>query len=363
VAATAAVLTLMAAPVPAHAADGDVRVTVDLGDSITTGRPHGVNVRFRNNTNTSILDVRAAITVHLDGLQPDAVSLTSGGQELPKASNGSDVIFTDLHAFATRLRAGSSASRTYTITFDPSVPPGSVDVTATALDAFGQQLGSGSATADLRQGNGASPSRTPSPSKSAPPPVNVPLPTGTVSIAPLGGDGGRTTPLSNDDSGGIATLPYILGAFLVLIGGAILWLLLRKPKTPAQVAQPAWDGDGDYAVVRPPTLGYPSGPRAAAPTAMMPVVTDERTATMPRHGSAVSGPAGRGAGASLGGGGLVAGGGPRPTRDVRPQDRPQRDPGRHTSELPVGGTRPTLPTFDPWADSVAPDDPTIPPRG
>jgi hypothetical protein len=353
VAATAAVLIVVAAPGPAFA-DDTVRVSVDLGSSITAGRPHSVDVRFRNQTNASILDVRASIDVHLDGLQPGMVSLTFGGQALPASSNGGDVVFTDLRPITNRLRAGSSTARTYTITFDPSVPPGSVGVTVTATDGFGQALGSGSDNADLRAANGATPSHTPRPSLSAPPTVNVPLPTGTVSIAPLGGDGGRTTPLANDSSG-IATLPYILGAFLVLIGGAILWLLLRKPKTPAEVAQPAYDGD-DYVVVRPPTLGYPAGPRAAAPTAMLPVVTDERaTTTMPRPG-----PAGRrsGPGGPVGGP-PVGGGGPRPMRD----QRPQRDAGYNTRELPVGGTRPTLPSSDPWEGQTGPDDPTLPPRG
>ncbi len=347
--ATAAVLAALVPAAAAQAADDDVRVSVsNLPSSMTAGQTHSFSVRFQNHaSDKQAIDApRAAIVIRLDGLQPDAVHVTLRGGELPKTTDGANVVFTDLQPLTLQLRDGRTVSRTYSIKFDPSAPSGQADVTAIALDSANNQRGSGSDSTNVRGGAAQAtptprPSHTPSPSPSPPPAVTVPIQSGTpASLAPL--DNKDASALAADSSGGAPVLVYVLGGVLMLIGATILWLLFRKPKAEGAAVAGDFDPNG------PPTLGYPAGgphaggPRAAAPTAMLPVISDARTTTMqPTRPGPIGPRPGPGAMAT----------GPMPGPGL---GGPRRDP-RPTAENPRVAGRPHQPV-DPWAATADIDD-------
>lgn len=278
VAASAAVLggllAAVASATPAHAEDGDVKVTLSgLDSSLRAGRNEDFTVRTENRLDQEINAVRRVIVVRLDGLNPDQVNVSArgGGVPMVKSSSGSGEVRFD-EALGYRLAPdgdrGDSDSVTLTIRFNQSAPGGEVTVTAYAM-RFGAILGSASDTMDLKSD---APTPTPTPSSEAPATSAPPTGAGPTQVQTLDPE----TVAGITDASGIPPFLYVLGAVLVLLGGGILWLLFR-PEKPALVegyGVPAAYDTRAYEQVRPPSLGYPA-PRHGAnlnPTTVMPAV-------------------------------------------------------------------------------------------
>jgi hypothetical protein len=289
-AATVAALAAVIPATAAHAADDSVQVSIgNLSSSFTAGsRGHSFTVRLTNKTKANIVNPHVALAVHLDGLSPDQVDITRTFGGLPKSNNGGDVVFTDPEPATTLpLTPGRSISRTYTLTFGPQAPSGQGQLTAIALSSDNSELGSGSAGFSVHSGNpAATASPTPGPSHSASPAATVPVaePTATVPVVPLG-NGGQTAPLASNSSG-VPVFVYIMGAVLVAMGGAILWVLFRNPRgEPAVAGVPDEYGPGYRGPAYQPTYPPDPGPgfggaRTSAPTAQMPIVRDPRSTTL-----------------------------------------------------------------------------------
>jgi hypothetical protein len=287
-AASAAVLATLVPATMASAADHDVQVSLSsLTSSMTAGgRPDNFSIRFENRTDQPIENVRTAIVVDLPGLPADQVHIVRFGVELNRSSNGNGQV-TFREAFGQRLEPNRGSSRNYTIQFGAGAPAGRANVTAFALTAAGEQLGAGHDSLTLKSANGpGQPTFTPAPTTPAPttPAATVPAPVQTgpqVSIAPLAGNG---VDIGAGKGGGVPVILYVLGGILVAIGGAILWLLFRRPKDAelATVAYPSGGPAGPYEAGRPRSLGYPNlPPPVSAPTAVLPVVGDQPRAMPP----------------------------------------------------------------------------------
>ena len=349
---TGAVVAAALLPASSAFAADDVTVSISgFNSTQTADRQDNFQVSLRNRTNKAIENLRVTLTVHLDGLSADAVRITRGFTQLGGSGNGSDVSFSDPEPLP-RLSGGRSASRGYIITFLGNAPSGKAELTVTASDGNGE-LGSATRETNVKAGaaSSASPSAKPTSSAST---YAVPIPSNTVSIGALGG-GGQTLPAS-DSGGGVPVILYIMGGILVAMGGAILWVLFRRPSEDRERVEAALVDP-----TRPATLGYPVAPRHSAPTAMLPVVSEAgTTATLPRR-RGQGGPGGPGATGPVGPGGPGFGpgyGGPAPMGNPGPGGGPGYGrPGpqdRTTAFNPRLGDRPG-PAADPWADSSVDD--------
>ena len=358
-----ATATALAALLPASAAlaADDVEVSLSgLNSTQTAGdqTPDTFSVRFQNHTKQTFSNVHAAFLVEVPGLPPESVRILHNDRELARSTNSAGVVFTeDEPVSQLPLLPGRSVQpRTpYTVVFDASTPAGHGKLTAFAL-VNGQQMGSDASSFNLRSAVGATPSHTPSHSPSAAATVPVPLPSGAQQpVAPLNGQG-RTTPLSGDGSG-VPVILYILGGILVAMGGAILWMLFRRPRAAGD--------EPEFAMVDPtpvpPTLGYPAGPRASAPTATLPVVHEQRTGAIARPGRwpapGSGGPGAGGPGAGGSGPGGMGGYGPAGP----PRGRALDHTTAHNPRVPMNDPRTVVnnptPGVDPWAHTADMDDP------
>jgi hypothetical protein len=260
--AAGAVLALAA---PAAAQNGDVKVTIGLGSSVTAGRTTSLNVTTSNTTNQVFLTVRRVIVIQLPGLTENQVTLTASHDGLTSLSRsmGSDgsIRFEDRLPF--RLASeqkGSSDTRTtnFTLKFDTGAPSGDATVTVYAFNG-NAQLGSASDQISVRGGTGQT---------TTTPPATTPPATESASPDAAGpGAGAEQTegPLLSGAAGGIPTILYILGAVLLAIGGGILWLLFRRPAEESAT--------GAYPTV--PSAGRHS--HRPDPTTVMPTVRDPHT--------------------------------------------------------------------------------------
>ena len=76
IAAVGAALATLALSTPAHAAEGDVKVSIgNLASSVSAGRSESFTVRAENKTDNEITAVRLVIVVQLAGLNADQVGL------------------------------------------------------------------------------------------------------------------------------------------------------------------------------------------------------------------------------------------------------------------------------------------------
>jgi hypothetical protein len=253
----------------------DNSVNVDLNSvtsNVTAGsRPDAFNVTFRNNTNGAF-NIKIVFSVKLPGLTADQVRIVRApAVELGKQQSGDQVILTD--PLGASFLPRSSQNVNYTLQFLSGAPSGRATFTGEAL-RDNTNAGSASRNITVRGTFGATtPAKTPTvgPTDAFP---TGPVATGgvvagpTITLEPREG----TLPASN--SGGVPVGLYIMGALLVGVGVAILWLLFRQRSQPVGDVYPT----ADYDVV-PPTLGYPAGRHAMPgnlnPTAAMPSLRAE----------------------------------------------------------------------------------------
>jgi hypothetical protein len=273
--ASAAVLA-----VPAAAA-ADNGITVRLNGLNSTmgagGAPDDITATIRNRTKTEYPQVGRAFVVRLDGLNADSVAMWRNGMALNREPIGpGEVRLVDPVgvSLAPEGRPMSVSFSTYQIQFMATAPTGRAQL---SFEAFvsDHRLGQASDTVFVKStGASALPSATPTATASVPAEVVI---TPTVSLEPLPQD-----TLASGRSSGIPTIFYGLGAILVSVGGAILWLLFRPPR-PAMV-----DGRGpapygpvhSYSPQVPQSHPNPSS-SVLYPTAILPPQRDPRRAPPP----------------------------------------------------------------------------------
>lgn len=250
----------------AHAAVGEVRVNLnDLDGRLQVEESDRFRVSLSNRTRTPIGGITLVIDVRLTGLTSDGVRLSGGGAGgLTPQDQGGFVRFISPHTFDLGRRGERTVD--YEIQFTQAAPSGEARVTATAFQNQ-SLLGTDTDSVTVRGGGQPVPTTAPATPTAEPTteqPTEAP-PTIDVGAGPLTGGG--------DDSpgGGVPVILYVLGAILVAVGGAILWLLLRKNPLLTQGAGVGATSAGPY---RPShaaqTRIFPSA--HANPTAVMPAV-------------------------------------------------------------------------------------------
>jgi hypothetical protein len=271
-------LTTFAFAVPAHA-EGEVDVNLgSLDSSMDPGETDDFTVRLRNRTDQQFQIVRVVFTVRLDGLQPNQVRIFGqfGGLVDAGSSTGEIRLAERIGRFLNEEgRRGSSVNLRYGITFTGSAPGGQAQVTAQAV-ANNQVLGTDQDEVRIR--GEAAPTTTEPPNETGGPNSEEPGPTlATIPAEPAA---------ANPTGGGPPAILYVLGGLLVLAGGAMLWLLFRRPR-PALVDGAPLPYDtgpiGGPSRLSHPVYPPPPGPmprRATPPTATPPTATPP-TATPP----------------------------------------------------------------------------------
>jgi hypothetical protein len=266
VAATGAVFAALSIASPAYAADPVQTDISSLSSQITAGsRADGFRVTMENQTNTEINTIRRSFVIKLPGLTANNVRIILEGRQLQLSGSTGELRASDTLPIrlGPRGKAGSKVTDTYSIQFGATTPNGRVDLTFQAL-VNNTLLGSSTQTITVRGGATAAPTKTPSRTPTAAATeetaVNPGGDTGAVNtFKPLEEPTTATTPVSNT---GVPVVLYVMGAGLLGVGGAILWLLFRRRPDLAGVADDY--PTGAYASVPPPTLGYPAGPPGPA---------------------------------------------------------------------------------------------------
>ncbi|HEX6869576.1 MAG TPA: hypothetical protein VF163_00635 [Micromonosporaceae bacterium] len=323
VGATVAALTLPTAS-PAAAGDGDIDVNLSgLSSSLTAGgNGDSFSVRMQNQTGNEFI-VRRVFIVKLPGLTAEQVQI-SRGAPLPKESpSPGEVRFLDI--FGVRLNAdgkrGDSVSNNFQIRFGEGAPAGEARVIAEAY--VGQDFsGRDSDTVRIRSDVTAQPSEAPTsaPATVAPSTV-VAQPSSLAPVVPAAAP-------DEDRGGGVPVILYVMGAILVSMGGAILWLLLRP---------------------RPATAGAPDLTGAGRPYQPSRATTYPTQVFTPGAGGP-GGPGGPiGPGGPGGPGGPPTGPGGRPLHPTTVMP-PVREPYPSVPPTPPAGGPNLPPPFDPWAD-------------
>lgn len=257
----------------AEAAEGDVAVRLSgVASSVTAGgRPDTFSIRLSNETKERIGQVRRVIVIELDGLTTDGVVVARGNAQLPTEQIGPglvravDYLAVDL---APNKRPGSAVTEGFAILFTQDAPAGRARITAEAWGASGR-LGSDSDNIRIRAQNprpGQTTSNRPTPTTTpptVPPPVTQEA---QPSLAPL--EGVSDAASAPRGGNGLPTTLYLLGGVLVAMGGAIIWLLVRRPATDAG------GQTGAYPVVVPyqPAHSAERARRPLDPTAILPTV-------------------------------------------------------------------------------------------
>jgi len=279
-AAAGVALAAIAFAGPAFAADTvDVNLNSVPSNATAGARADGFSVTLKNNSNEA-LAIKLAFTIRLTGITRDQVRIFKvPGGELPRSESGGMVVATDdTPALAVKNFPGSSRTLNYSIQFVAGVPSGKASFTADAIKGSAV-LGSDNSSINVK-GSGAvaaTPTKTPT---STPKTTEPPGATDPAAINPAVPSGNfpslrdKSAALGSD-SGGIPAGLYIMGALLVGVGGAILWLLFRQRPQAAEAGFPT----NEYDPV-PPSLGYPSG-RASAPVGAAPPQDLNPTTQMP----------------------------------------------------------------------------------
>jgi hypothetical protein len=262
-------LTTFAFAAPAHA-EGEVDVSMgSLDSSMDPGETDDFSVRLRNRTDQQFQPLRVVFTIRLDGLEPNQVRIFGQFGLVDAGSSTGEVRLAErIGRFLNEEgRRGSSITVRYGITFTGSAPGGEAQVTAQAI-ANNQVLGTDQD--EVRVRGEAAPSTTSEAPNQTGGPTEEPGPT----LATIPAEPAAASP----SGGGPPAILYVLGGLLVLAGGAMLWLLFRRPR-PALVEGAALPYDtgpiGGPARLSHPVYPPPQGPlprRATPPTAAMPTV-------------------------------------------------------------------------------------------
>jgi hypothetical protein len=269
-------LGALALAAPAHA-EGEVDVNMgSLDSSMDPGETDDFTIRMRNQTDQERRP-RVVFTIRLNGLEPRQVTMIGQfGQLRDVGSQPGEIRLSEQfgHRLNAENRNRDSINLRYFIRFDDSAPGGRAQVIAQAI-ANNQVLGTDQDEVDIE----GQPVRT-----TEAPPTTQPPNTATEPVPTFASVDGRPTSSAAQDSG-TPILLYVLGALLVLAGGAMLWLMLRNPRP-----RPALVGGGGPVAgpgppttpfiapsrlthpVYPPPAGAPMPRRSAPPTAAMPTV-------------------------------------------------------------------------------------------
>jgi hypothetical protein len=279
-------LAAFAFAVPASA-EGEVDVNMgSLDSSMDAGEGDDFSVRLRNQTDQDLRGIRVVFTIRMDGLETRHVRITNVGPggfgQLNRQSGGDGVVHLfDIGRFLNREnRPLDSLNLRYRLEFLDAAPGGQAQVDVAAV-LNNQTLGSDQDQIRVR---GGEPTQTTEPPQQTGGETEKPGP--TLATIPA------EQTAANPTGGGPPAILYILGALLVVAGGAMLWLLFRRPRPAlvegaplpydtgpiggaARLSHPVW----------PPPPGPQSGPlprRATPPTAAMPSVNPTYS---PQHGA------------------------------------------------------------------------------
>jgi hypothetical protein len=269
VATTAALLAVLA---PATIANAASFVDVSIGNlaqTMVTGSRARFLVQFADAQAVQINNVSMRVVIDLPGLNPDQVQLAAGRNTLTAMNTGpGQVTFDDPTAMTIAPRR--PVLRQLTLQFNNGVPPGTANVTVSALDQGVVVIGSTSTSTNVVIGNGAptdSPTGPPSPTAPAAT-VAVPTQGPTLAVEPLAGNGNSVALPSVTSS--VPTLIYVLGGLLICLGGLILWLVFRRDHGTLRGLAHAAGGrsyGAELAGIHPmdpperhASLGYPTGP-------------------------------------------------------------------------------------------------------
>jgi hypothetical protein len=222
------------------------------------GHADSFTVGLRNNSNTIVAAVTVRFTVSLNGLTASQVRIRVGGEDLPTQDAGpGQVVANDPRSHDFPPRIGRTEIG-YSIEFLAGTPSGRANLTASAIKQT-STLGTASGSIAIKGGGVA-----PSPTQTSAVPTDPATADSGIVANPspiVTGPLADKSQIRDDGSGGIPIGLYIMGAVLVGVGGAILWLLFKQRPQ----AVPAGDiPTGGYDPA-PPTLGYPAGQAAATP--------------------------------------------------------------------------------------------------
>jgi hypothetical protein len=280
--ATGFATIVLAAPARA---EGEVDVNLGSLDSgMDAGDDEGFTVRLRNQTDQDFRGIRVVITVQMDGLETRHVAINSEGAggfgQLNRQSGGDGVVrFFDIGRFLNRdNRPLDSLNLRYRIRLQDDAPGGEAQVDVSAV-FNGQVLGSDQDQIRIRGGE---------PTKTTQPPEQTGGPTSETPETPLATVPAERAAGTTTDGGGPPAILYVLGGMLVIAGGAMLWLLFRRPRPALVGGAPAPPYDtgpiGGAARLSHPVYPPPPGPmprrstpptepfRSATPTAAIPPV-------------------------------------------------------------------------------------------
>jgi len=271
ISAVAGVMVALGLATPAYAED-PVRVRIgNLNSQVFPGRPETFTVRLSNHTEQDLI-ARVAFTVRLEGLGGNDVRMTGQfGRELERQDLGGGAV--RLISLGNRLapdgEGRDNVNLFFTMQFADSAPGGRAQLVAEAF-VNGQIVGRDE---DDMQVRGGQVTRTPTTAPPTSAANQSPEPTTPEPTFAAVND----QPLSAATDSGRPTMLYVLGALLVVAGGIMLWLLLRRPRGAALVAGPA----GPPPQPGPSRLTHPVFPppggaglprRPTPPTAVMPAV-------------------------------------------------------------------------------------------
>jgi hypothetical protein len=273
----AAGLTTFAFAVPAHA-EGEVDVNMgSLDSSMDAGESDDFTVRMRNQTDQQFQPLRVVFTIRLDGLEANHVRIFGQFGLVDAGSRTGEVRLAErVGRFLNEEgRRNSSITVRYRITLTDSAPGGQARVTAQAI-ANNQVLGTDED--EVRIEGDAAPTTTEPQTETGGPRSEEPGPTVVTPPAAV-------PTAATQATGSPPVILYVLGGMLVLAGGAMLWLLFRRPRPALVDGFPApYDTGpiGGAARLSHPVYPPPPGPlprpatpptepfRSAPPTAAMP---------------------------------------------------------------------------------------------
>jgi hypothetical protein len=263
--AVGALLAALLVGSPAFAADPVSTSISGMSSSFTAGARNAdsFTLTMSNETKNDIQPIRRIIVVRLPGLTPQQVRISRGGLPLAgQASAAGEVRAADMlqDSLGPKGKARDQSKADYTIQFLAGAPGGKGDLT---FQAYHNETLLGSTTKGFTVRGGTAQTTgpaTPTPNDTATQSGGV-VP-GAVSpaqpVAPLETNKAQA---STSASSGVPTIFYVLGAVLVTMGGAILWLLFRPRQSAALVA-----GSDQPTDPYPPAPGYRAEPTDRAPT-------------------------------------------------------------------------------------------------